>query len=365
MLSNYKTARKYGGRVQILTADLWGADGTQNNTAPYPGDNGDWTFYDKFINALIADINKNNMQTGLDFDVWNEPDGGVYWQRSQDQFNQMYVRGTKAFRAAFGSKVLVVGPSTASTPTTANSWWSSWAQYVQANNGVPDQYTWHLESGGGSVDDSHNGLQQLINAYGLPQKTININEYAIFNEQNPSGSSWFIAQLERANAIGLRGNWLSGFQLHDFFASLLSKPGAPDSYSATGTGYFPNGDFQIYKYYAQNMTGHRVGTSASGDQQLDTYATVDTTQRTVRVMAGLRESGGYYYITIDGLSSLGLPTSGSLPIHTYQFANSGHWGEIDSLNDLGSYTHSYSGNSVTFWIQVNPTDTANVFQFQF
>lgn len=351
--------------MQILTADLWGADGTQNNTAPFPGDNGDWSFYDQFIDTLITDIKDNNMEDGLDFDVWNEPDGGVFWQRPQDQFNEMYIRGTNAFRAAFADQVLIVGPSTASTPDTGNSWWSSWAQAIALADAAPDQYTWHLEGGGGSMDDSSNGLQQIIDTYLLPQRQININEYAIFSEQNPSGSSWFIAQLERSNALGLRGNWLSGFQLHDFLASLLSKPGAPDTYSATGTGYFPNGDYQVYKYYAQNMTGYRVGTVASGDEVLDTYATVDTAGRTVRVLAGLRENPGYYYITIDGLSSLGLPTSGSLPIQTYQFANNGHWGEIDSLNNLGVYSHAYSGDSVTFWIQVNPTDTCNVFEFNF
>lgn len=113
------------------------------------------------------------------------------------------------------------------------------------------------------------------------------------------------------------------------------------------------------------MTGHRVGTTASGDEVLDTYATVDPSSRTVRVLAGLRENPGYYYITIDGLSSLGLPASGSLSIQTYQFANNGHWGEIDNLNNLGVYAHAYSGGSVTFWIQVNPTDTANVFQFRY
>ncbi len=104
---------------------------------------------------------------------------------------------------------------------------------------------------------------------------------------------------------------------------------------------------------------------SSGDEVLDTYATVDTVDRTVRVLARSAREPGYYYITIDGLSSLGLPTSGSLPIQTINSPTTGHWVEIDSLNNLGVYSHAYSGDSVTFWIQVNPTDTCNVFEFNF
>lgn len=36
-LSNYRTVRQNGGTFIFLIHDLWGADGTQNSTAPYPG----------------------------------------------------------------------------------------------------------------------------------------------------------------------------------------------------------------------------------------------------------------------------------------------------------------------------------------
>lgn len=102
-----------------------------------------------------------------------------------------------------------------------------------------------------------------------------------------------IAQLEHSNALGLRCNWLSGLQLHGLLTSLFGKPGAPDTYSATDTGYFPNGDYQVYRYYDQNVPGYRVGTVASGDEVLISDATVDTTERTVRVWAGPGENPMY------------------------------------------------------------------------
>nr|GFD52945.1 hypothetical protein [Tanacetum cinerariifolium] len=101
-------------------------------------------------------------------------------------------------------------------------------------------------------------------------------------------------------------------QLHDFLASLLSKPGAPNTYSATGTGYYTNAEYQVYKYYAQSMTGYRVGTTPSSDFALDVYSTVDKTAKRARVLVGVRLQQGTWYVKLNNLSALGLPTSGNL-----------------------------------------------------
>ena len=50
-------------------------------------------------------------------------------------------------------------------------------------------------------------------------------------------------------------------------ASLLGKPnGTSGGYNATGTGYWPNGEWQVYHYYHLNMTGYRVSTTGSTDR---------------------------------------------------------------------------------------------------
>lgn len=188
------------------------------------------------------------------------------------------------------------------------------------------------------------GLQDILAEYKLPSKPINIDEYATFREQVPAGSAWWISQLERVEAIGLRGNWLDGLELHDLMASLLSKPGAGTSlFNPSGSNYFPNGDWQLYKYYNLNMTGFRVGTLPSADQKLDAYATVGLDL--VRTVVGVRDMGkdndiptGTWQVTINELSAVGLPTSGELKIHSWGFpinTNDGHFGEVDGPVDLG------------------------------
>jgi hypothetical protein len=223
-----------------------------------------------------------------------------------------------------------------------------------------------MESGTGDLLSAQAGLLYWQSTYGLPSKPININEYAVFDEQVPAGSAWWISQLERIDAHGLRGNWLSGYELHDFLASLLSKPNADTSdYSATATGYYTTGDYQTYKYYNQNMTGHRVGTLPSSDLKLDAYATVGD-DGYARVLVGVRITEGTWELQLNDLSSLGLPTSGTLDIQTWGFqvnADDVHYGEVDGPTNLGVVGHTYSDNTVTFPVYQVDTTTAYAFEF--
>lgn len=98
VLSNYKTARKYGAKFIFLLHDLWGADGTQGSSAPYPGDNGNWTDFDNYLTQLISDIQANDMTPGLRMDIWNEPDLTVFWNRTQSQWLAMWDRTYNRFR---------------------------------------------------------------------------------------------------------------------------------------------------------------------------------------------------------------------------------------------------------------------------
>lgn len=98
-LSNYKTTRKYDGNFIILPHDIWGTDHTNSSTI-WPGDNGDFTDYDRFLDQLFSDIKSHNMLDGLVFDIWNEPDQSVFWQRSPQQWLDLYIHSHKRIRLA-------------------------------------------------------------------------------------------------------------------------------------------------------------------------------------------------------------------------------------------------------------------------
>ncbi|KAF3404074.1 hypothetical protein DPV78_003089 [Talaromyces pinophilus] len=361
VLSNYITAREFDATFILLLSDLWGADLTQPSNAPWPGDNGDWSMWDGYLNQLISDIKSHQISTKLVIDIWNEPEASAFWNRTQTQYLQMWGRTYYKLRSAFGTTVQISGPSTANAPSQSNSWFQAWAQFVGSNQSVPDQYTWHMEGGSGDLVSSQAGLDYFRGLYGLPARLININEYATQNEQVPAGSAWFISQLERINANGCRGSWGWGeTNLHNYMSGLLGE-------TSTGT-YYPNGDYQVYKYYYRNMTGYRVGTLPSSDLKLDAYATVDTNSRVARVLFGVRPSAtGTWNLQMNSLSSIGLPSSGTLNIRTWGFfvASDVHFGEVDAPTYLGTAAHSYSGNTLTLPVFQNDNTTAFAFEFSF
>jgi len=219
-----------------------------------------------------------------------------------------------------------------------------------------------MEGYDSDMGTAFDALTTLLATYSLPHRPLNINEYATYIEEVPAGSAWWISQLERVNAHGLRGNWLSGNQLHDFMGSLISKPNATtSSYVYTQGDYFPNGDYQVYKYY-NSMKGHRVGTSPSADSLLDTFAVVGS--KSVKILTGSRITIGVWEVTINDLSTVGLPKSGTLKVHTTGFPfTGGHFGEVDEPTDLGWTSVVYTGNSVT--LPVVQTDTSTAYAFEF
>lgn len=364
-LSNYQTARKYDATFILLPHDVWGADGTQNSSAPYPGDDGDWTSYDAYLDQLLADLQANDMTTAFVFDIWNEPDLDLFWDRTQSQYLDVWGRTYHRVRAALPD-VPISGPSTSNSPTTNPDWWNAYLTFVAANDSIPDQWSWHMEYAGGDMLETNGNLQALLDAHSLPRRPLNINEYGVAAEQVPAGDAWFIAQLERVDAFGLRGNWATGGTnggaLHDFLAGLLGKPnGGTDAYDPAATGYWPNGEWQVYRYYATNMTGTRRGTLPSGDAKLDAYATVD--DATVRILVGVRIETGTWQLQVDGLEEVGLAESGSVNIHTWGFPDAGDYGEVDGPTDLGWVEHAYEGGSVTF--PIYQTDAATAYAFEF
>lgn len=70
---------------------------------PFPGDNGDWTNFNNFLERLASDIKINNMQDGIVYDLWNEPDLNGFWMRSQQQYIDTWGR-------AYGFLRYVIAP---------------------------------------------------------------------------------------------------------------------------------------------------------------------------------------------------------------------------------------------------------------
>ena len=234
---------------------------------------------------------------------------------------------------------------------------------IAGNDTIPEQYAYHLEgptdSWANDLQNTNTTLAALLETYQLPDRQVNINEYATSAEQIPAGAAWWISRLERYDAFGLRGNWLSGWNLHDLMADLLTKAANPLDYNATD--YVSAPEYQVYKYYYMNMTGERMGTSGTGDRLFDVYATVDSDR--VRILAGARITKGTWQITVNQMSAVGLPSEGTVDIQTWGFAGTSVFEEVDAPSDRGIVSHTYSDDTLTFPIYQTDASTAWAFEF--
>ena len=205
-MENYRVARQFGGDFILLPHDLWGTDHANSSTL-WPGDNGDWKDYENFLTQVFNDLKFNDMLDGMVYDIWNEPDGGFFWKRSEAQYLEMWDRTYRKIRSDSSlNNMQITGPSAATPPGTGNAWWVSFVKNMVANKTVPDWYSWHEEPGDLDVDLPN--LDTLLADQNAPRRPININEYGAFSQQVPAGTAWYISRLERWNANGLRGNWV-------------------------------------------------------------------------------------------------------------------------------------------------------------
>ncbi len=240
--------RSLGGEFILLPHDLWGADGFP--ISRFPGDNGNWTDYDNFLTRLINDVRATGAP--VQWDLWNEPNITLFWNRPQSQYFELWRRTYQRVRAAFPTH-LIVGPSCACVPSTTNAWWNQYLDFVRANNVIPDIISWHALPGDPVANVA--AANATLDPRGIPHpRPYQINEYAAPNEQNPGDGSWYIARLERAGADGLRANWAGGANLHNDLAGLLVRNSAGQ--------HLPKGEWWVYRFYG-SQTGQLAATTPS------------------------------------------------------------------------------------------------------
>ncbi|WFE36611.1 ricin-type beta-trefoil lectin domain protein [Micromonospora sp. WMMD975] len=272
-----------GGTFVLLDHDLWGADGA--SISRFPGDNGDWSDYDRFLDRLFSDVRSAGIT--VQWDIWNEPNISLFWNRPQSQYFELWRRTYQRIRSAFPG-MLIVGPSCACVPSTSG-WWTQYLDYVKANNVVPDIFSWHSLPGDpvSNVATANQTLDSRGIAHPRPHQ---INEYGASNEQNPAAGAWYLARLERAGADGLRANWAGGQNLHNDLGNLLT-------HNSSGQ-YQPKGEWWAYQFYG-SMTGQIASVTPSASY--DAFATRDT--GSAKILIGGHRTTGNVAVNIQRLDA--------------------------------------------------------------
>jgi hypothetical protein len=276
--------RSLGGEFILLVHDLWGADGYP--ISRFPGDNGDWTDYDNFLTRLIDDVRTTGAP--VQWDLWNEPNITLFWNRPQAQYFELWRRTYQRVRAEFPTHP-IVGPSCACVPSTTHAWWNQYLDFIRANNVVPDIISWHALPGDPVANVA--AANTTLDSRGIPHpRPYQINEYAAPDEQNPGDGSWYIARLERAGADGLRAHWGGGANLHNDLANLLVRDSA-------GV-HQPKGEWWVYRFYG-SQTGQIASVTPS--RSYDAFAT--KTNGEAKILVGGGGTTGNIAVTLGRLDT--------------------------------------------------------------
>lgn len=340
----YARARGTGARFSLLVSGVWGADGVC--TVPrWPGDNGNWTEYTSFINQLIADAKANGM-TGSDvrWDLWNEPNI-FFWGRTQSQYLEMIKRGTQLVRAAIPGAV-IEGPSYAGVPTAGNSWWTTYLDYVKANNVVPNIMSWHDLPGDPATDSAN--LAGMLSSRGIGVAGESVNEYGAFgDEQQPGPSAWYIARLERCNCDGARANWGNVGQTPSLYDTM--------GWLVTANANQPMGQWWVYQRYA-SQTGQRTKITAGASHD-GTVFQDSAARRSVSVL-GAKAGGAQGAIDVRYANiPAWLNTSGSVNVLVERMPSTNAY--VSAPTVVSNSRVTVSGNAVT--VSVNWTSAKDAY----
>ena len=235
----------------------------------------------------------------------------------------------------------ITGPSVSAPPSRGNEWWENYMPYIAETATIPDQYSWHLLDTSRNLRESRDQFNSFREENNLPERPININEYAWNDdgEQSPAGAVFYLSQLERYNAHGLRANWGSGPLLQDLLANLVVNE--------NGT-YKPTGEWHVYNYYVTEMKGSRLATMASEDELFEVYATAEDSYDTTKILAAVRPIAGIkeYDITVTGLRERGL-AGDKVNVKTWKFEGPDIDTAVERPVDLGIVEHSVVDDKVS------------------
>ncbi len=86
--------------------------------------------------------------------------------------------------------VQISGSTLAFRPLSDTDWWVLWLAQIAGSWTVPDQYAYHLEGITTHIDNdlqtTNVTLKALLDTCGLPERHININQYANWEERGLS-----------------------------------------------------------------------------------------------------------------------------------------------------------------------------------
>ncbi|HEX4704504.1 MAG TPA: hypothetical protein VH352_20420, partial [Pseudonocardiaceae bacterium] len=263
------TTGAYHASYDLLVSDLFGADTTQPSNTVYPCTNGNCANWIAFVDRVVADVKAAGLT--VNFDIWNEPDGGAFWAPGMNttQYYAMWDTAVHEIRRLAPSAT-IVGPSLSGWQQTPLN---IFLDHVKAANTIPTILNWHF-SGNPAADAQT--ANAMLSSRGISGVRLSINEYLFSNNQNAGYEAWYLTQLAKS---GYR-NGDHAIWTDCCVAGTLDSTLVPDA----GGNPRPTGQWWVYRDYAQ-LTGQLAAVRNSGGST-DAVAAVDQSAGRATVLLG-------------------------------------------------------------------------------
>ena len=281
--NSYQFAISNGAEVQYLVYETFF---TANAYQRWPGDDGDWSIWENSVRTAVQQVLNAGLK--VEYEIWNEPDYGVFWQRDRDRFFETWKRGFNIIKE-LAPGASIAGPSLSSF---SMDYLSSFLNYAKANNVLPDTIVWHELDRNQKYTQIENKLNEFriwAKNNGVNYKRVVINEIvADYDQYKPGTLVNFLSILERNQLLGVHSCWEDP-----------NNGGSSTCWNKTLNGivsgnYKPRSAWWAYKYYAElsgkllnfkinigNLGG--VGSASTNSKEVKLLLGVDATGSPVSI----------------------------------------------------------------------------------
>jgi xylan 1,4-beta-xylosidase len=200
--------RALGARHTIVLSDHWSypVHGWRPFGPP-------WTQLDRYA-AWVRRFAEHYKGRGLRYwDIWNEPDYGVFWDGTREQFFETFAVGERVLREELGAEARIVGPS---TTTWRLDWIEGLAEFCVSRGCSFDAVSWHdLPNDMRSLPGLSERVERTRERLSRPRyrslgvREVHLNE--IMGQQiqfKPGAAVGYFSELERAGAdVAIKSCW--------------------------------------------------------------------------------------------------------------------------------------------------------------
>lgn len=253
-------------------------------------------------------------------EIWNEPDSTLFWNRSRDEFLQLYVDAAKALKAAFPD-LLVGGPGftevAGGNPT--GGWMKAFLDKVQADGAPLDFLSFHTYTNDPDRPASMTAaLRAELDARGLLSTAIYLTEWNTQVDQPPPNLDE--ARQLRSGARGcsiITAGWIrmQDAPLDRLFHYRGSDPNGntPEDYGLfLGNGTAKRTAFAFQAWSKLAATTERLSADIQGDANLRVIAGRDANAKPVVLVVNLANAISSW----TPVDSSGIPLGGIFQIST-------------------------------------------------